>query len=144
MKIVSIEDIHCDAGWRTLSFLKVTTDDGVVGWSEYSESYGNPGLTAVIQGMAEGLLGEDPRPVEQIDSMLTSKARLVRGGLAQQAIGTIGNTLLDVKARSLGVPVYELFGGPVARRRASVLVALRCLPGAPRGHDRGRPHHHTR
>jgi galactonate dehydratase len=45
--------------------------------------------------------------------MLTSKARLVRGGLAQQAIGTIGNALLDVKARALGVPVYELFGGPV-------------------------------
>src|SRR5438105_3187178 len=30
MKIVKIEDLHCDAGWRVNSFLKVTTDDGIV------------------------------------------------------------------------------------------------------------------
>src|SRR3954468_13474827 len=28
MKIVSIEDLHCDAGWRDFSFLKITPDDG--------------------------------------------------------------------------------------------------------------------
>ena len=27
MRIVRIEDLHCDAGWRVRSFLKVTTDD---------------------------------------------------------------------------------------------------------------------
>ena len=32
----------------TFSFLKITTDDGLVGWSEYNESYGSAGLTAVI------------------------------------------------------------------------------------------------
>ena len=37
MKIARIEDLHCDAGWRDFSFLKVTTDDGLVGWSEYNE-----------------------------------------------------------------------------------------------------------
>jgi len=31
LKIEKIEDLHCDAGWRTFSFLKVTTDDGVTG-----------------------------------------------------------------------------------------------------------------
>ena len=29
MKIARIEDLHCDAGWRTFSFLKITTDDGI-------------------------------------------------------------------------------------------------------------------
>ena len=52
MRIAKIEDLHCDAGWRTWSFLKITTDDGVVGWSEYNESYGSRGLTAVIQKLA--------------------------------------------------------------------------------------------
>ena len=28
MKIAKIEDLHCDAGWRDFSFLKITTDDG--------------------------------------------------------------------------------------------------------------------
>ena len=36
--------------------------------------------------------------------------------MIQQAIGAIENALLDVKARALGVPVYELFGGPVRDR----------------------------
>ena len=61
MKIAKIEDLHCDAGWRDFSFLKITTDDGLVGWSEYNEGYGSAGLTAVIRRMAQGLIGQDPR-----------------------------------------------------------------------------------
>ena len=61
MKIAKIEDLHCDAGWRDFSFLKITTDDGIVGWSEYNESFGSAGLTAVIRRMAAGLIGENPR-----------------------------------------------------------------------------------
>ena len=63
MKIVKVEDLHCDAGWRDFSFLKITTDDGIVGWSEYNESYGSAGLTAVIRRLAQSLIGADPRPV---------------------------------------------------------------------------------
>ena len=37
------------------------------------------------------------------------------GGVIQQAIGAIENALLDVKARALGVPVYEMLA-PRARR----------------------------
>jgi len=53
MKIVKVEDLHCDAGWRVNSFLKITTDEGIVGWSEYMEGYGAQGLTGVIQKLAE-------------------------------------------------------------------------------------------
>ena len=74
MQIVAIEDFHCDAGWRVWSFLKITTDDGVIGWSEYNESYGSKGLTAVIKKLAEGLIGMDPRPVERISDTACSTA----------------------------------------------------------------------
>src|SRR6201985_1704009 len=73
MKIARIDDLHCDAGWRTFSFLKITTDDGLVGWSEYTEADGSRGLTSVIHGMAEALIGTDPRPVQAIDSLLYAK-----------------------------------------------------------------------
>ena len=89
MRIVAIEDFHCDAGWRVWSFLKITTDDGVIGWSEYNESYGSKGLTAVIKKLAEGLIGMDPRPVERISSMLYAATRQAPGGLIQQAIAAI-------------------------------------------------------
>ena len=116
MKIARIEDLHCDAGWRVFSFLKITTDDGVVGYSEYNESYGAKGLTAVIQGLGEGLIGADPRPIERITSLLYARTRQNAGGIAQEAIAAIENALLDIKAKALGVPVYELFGGPVRER----------------------------
>ena len=116
MKIARIEDLHADAGWRTFSFLKITTDDGLVGWSEYTEADGSRGLTAVIHGMAETLIGTDPRPIQAIDSTLYVKQVQAPNGVNQRAIAAIGNALLDIKGKALGVPVYELFGGPVRRR----------------------------
>ena len=116
MRIAKIEDLHCDAGWRTWSFLKITTDDGVVGWSEYNESYGSRGLTAVIKKLAERLIGRDPRPIERLTSLMHAITRQAPGGLAQQAIAAIENALVDVKARALGIPVAELLNGPVRER----------------------------
>ena len=116
MRIAAIEDLHADAGWRTYSFLKVTTDDGIVGWSEYSENYGSAGLTGVIRALAAQLVGADPRPVEKITAMLYGQTRQAPGGVNAQAIAAIENALLDVKARGLGVRVCELFGGPVRER----------------------------
>lgn len=116
MKIAKIEDLHADAGWRTFSFLKVTTDDGITGWSEYTEADGSRGLTAVIHGMAEALIGTDPRPVQTIASTLWQKQIQAPGGVNARAIAAIENALLDIKGKALGVPVHELFGGPVRTR----------------------------
>ena len=37
MKIVEVIDLHANAGWRNVSFLKITADNGLVGWSEFYE-----------------------------------------------------------------------------------------------------------
>ena len=37
MKIAKIESFICDAGWRPWVFVKVETDDGLVGWGECSD-----------------------------------------------------------------------------------------------------------
>ena len=113
MKITKIENLHCDAGWRVFSFLKIVTDGGLVGYSEYNESYGSKGLTAVIRPLADSLIGVDPRPVERITASLYGQTRQAPGGMISQAIGAIENALVDVKAKALGVPVYEMLGGPV-------------------------------
>ena len=116
MKIVKIEDLHADAGWRTFSFLKLSTDEGLVGWSEFNEAVWNPGLTAVIRRLAEHALGQDPRAVARLSATLTAMTRMAPGGTNQQAIAAIENACLDVKAKALGVPVYALFGGPYRER----------------------------
>lgn len=116
MKITAIESLHADAGWRNFDFLKISTDDGITGWSEYNENFGGPGLSRVIDELAPSLIGKDPRAWEAHVALMYALRRQATGGLVQQAIGAIENALLDVKARALGVPVYELFGGPVRDR----------------------------
>jgi galactonate dehydratase len=116
MRIAKVEDIHADGGWRVFSFLKITTDDGLVGWSEYNEAQWNQGLTPIIRKLAESVIGKDPRAVGRLSASLFAMTRMAPGGLAQQAIAAIENACLDVKARALGVPVYELLGGPLRDR----------------------------
>jgi galactonate dehydratase len=116
MRITAIEDLHCNAGWRDFSFLKVSTDEGLVGWSEYMESYGSQGLSAVIRRLGERLIGQDPRPVERHTAFLHGVTRAAPGGINQQAIAAIENALVDIKAKALGIPVYELLGGPIRDR----------------------------
>jgi len=116
MKITKFETLHCDAGWRVNSFLKIATDEGVTGWSEFMEGYGAQGLAMVIERLGERLVGQDPRPVERHSAYLYAATRQAAGGLNAQAIGAIENALVDIKAKALGVPVYEMLGGPVRDR----------------------------
>ncbi len=111
MKIARIETLACDAGWRNYHFLKIVTDDGIVGWSEYDEAFGPPGLTTVIERYAELLLGKSASAHERIFSELYCITRPAPAGLTAEALGAIENALLDAKAKALGVPCYELLGG---------------------------------
>jgi galactonate dehydratase len=113
LKIESIEALHADAAWRTYDFLKITTEGGIVGWSEFNESFGGAGLTALIERLAPALIGKDARAYEAQVALMYALRRQASGGAVQQAIGAIENALLDVKARALDIPVYELLGGPV-------------------------------
>ena len=113
MKVTAFEMLHADGGGRTFDFLKVSTDEGLAGWSEYNAGFGGLGVTEVIQGLAPAIVGKDPRAVEAHVALMQALRRVAAGGLAQQAIGAIENALVDIKAKALGVPVYELLGGPI-------------------------------
>src|SRR5919206_1401388 len=104
MKIESIEQLHADAGGRAFDFLKITADDGTVGWSEYNEAFGGLGVSATIDHLALSLIGKDPRAVEAHVALLQAIRRQSAGGMVQQAIGAIENALLDLKARALEIP----------------------------------------
>jgi galactonate dehydratase len=116
MKITAVEDIHASAGWRTFSFLKMTTDADLVGWSEFGEGRSVPGLTGVIRKLSQQVIGQDPRQVGKISAKLFSHTRTATGGMISQAIAAIENACLDLKAKSLGVPVSDLFGGALRDR----------------------------
>ena len=113
MKIIGCKILHCDAGWRNFSFLKLQTNEGITGISEFNESYGSKGLTSVIISLVEVITGDDPRKHEFVSQRLYAITRQVQGGINQQAIAAIENAMIDIKAKSLNIPVYDLLGGAV-------------------------------
>ncbi len=116
MRVDRIETRSCDAGWRNYHHLKVTTTDGVVGWAEFDEGFGSPGVSTVIEALAGRVIGQRVFDHEQIHQRLFARTRPASAGVVGQAIGAIENALLDAKARTLGVPCYELLGGKVRDR----------------------------
>jgi L-alanine-DL-glutamate epimerase-like enolase superfamily enzyme len=115
-KVTSIETLACDAGWRNYHFVKLTTDDGAVGWSEFDEGFGSPGVAAIIERLKSRVIGQSLGAHERIYAELYCATRPAAGSVVAQAMGAIENALLDAKAKSLGVPCYELLGGKVRDR----------------------------
>ena len=113
MKITGCEILHCNAGWRDFSFLRLNTDEGVDGIAEYNECYGSPGLSTVIRQLCGRIQGMDAMDHELIHQFLYAATRQAPGGVNQQAIAAIENALLDVKGKALDVPVYDLLGGAI-------------------------------
>jgi L-alanine-DL-glutamate epimerase-like enolase superfamily enzyme len=116
MKIARIETLQADGGWRLCCFVKVTTDEGLIGWSEYGEHTGTAGLSGVILKLGELLVGRDPLAIESAAALLRGRTLQASGGVNQHAIAALTNALLDIKGKALGVPVHQLLGGAVRDR----------------------------
>jgi L-alanine-DL-glutamate epimerase-like enolase superfamily enzyme len=116
MRISRVQAFLCDAGWRPWTFVKVETDDGLVGWGECSDSRNPHGVAGSVRDLEPLLIGEDPRAVQRLYWDMLRSFRQNLGGTSHKAIAGIELALWDIKARALGVPVYELFGGPMRDR----------------------------
>ncbi len=112
MKITSISVFHADAGWRPWTFVKISTNEGIIGWSECSDSHGSPkGIEGVIKDLSNILVGQNPLNINKVLSLLESRTRQSPGSIIQKSIAGIENALWDIKAKSLNIPVNELLGG---------------------------------
>lgn len=115
-RVTELRTLSCGAAWRNYYFVKVTTEDGVVGWSEFDEGFGSPGVGAVIGQLTPRIVGQSVMQHERIREELHCFTRPGSGGVVGQALGAIENALLDAKAKTLRVPCYELLGGKVRDR----------------------------
>src|SRR5207247_3439354 len=107
VKITGIETFVVDAGWRPWQFVAVRTDAGLTGYGECSDGRNPYAIVGAVRDFEPILLGQDPRPVEMRYWDLYRMARQSPGGIAAKAIAGIELALWDVKAKALGVPVYE-------------------------------------
>lgn len=112
MKITSIQAFPCDGGFATRNwlFVKVTTDEGVVGWGEGYDWQAAPSLAVAIELVGREIIGQDPRRIDWLGQWFWSSGR---AGIPERmkVVAAIDIALWDIKAKWLGVPVYELLGG---------------------------------
>ena len=113
MKIAKFELFKVPPRWL---FLKITTDDGLEGWGEPVVE-GRAETVAAAVREAEGLLlNLDAGHIEDIWQILYRSGFYRGGPILSSAMSGIEQALWDIKGKSLGVPVYDLLGGPVRER----------------------------
>ena len=107
MKITKIEPIL--SGNRHL-FVKVHTDEGIVGLGESGLWAMREGVVGTLKCLEPVLVGEDVNRINFINERLYEEHQF-KGMNIQSAISAIDLALWDIKGKALGVPVYDLFGG---------------------------------
>jgi len=97
-------------------FLKIHTNTGIVGLGEpITEGRARTCLEAVRE-IEPYLLGKDPRAVTHHWQAIYRHAFYRGGPILTSALSGIDQALWDIKGKALGVPVYELLGGPTRNR----------------------------
>ena len=104
--------VHKTAGTNWM-FVRITSDTGDYGWGEASTQYKDAGVAAEIEEFTKYLVGKDPFQIEHIWTSLHRRVTWTGGAVTMSAISGIDLALNDLKAKALGVPVYELLGGKV-------------------------------
>src|SRR6478735_11324858 len=112
MKIVSARVIATCPG-RNFVTLKIETDQGVTGIGDATLNGRELAVVAYLQEhVAPCLIGMDPRRIEDIWQYLYRGAYWRRGPVTMRAIAAVDVALWDIKGKALGVPIYDLLGGP--------------------------------
>ncbi|HEY7508615.1 MAG TPA: galactonate dehydratase, partial [Vicinamibacteria bacterium] len=113
VKITKLETFLVKPRWL---FLKVHTNAGVVGLGEPITEGRALTCAAAVQEVAPYLVGKDPRAVAHHWQAIYRHAFYRGGPILTSALSGIDQALWDIKGKLLGVPVYELLGGPTRQR----------------------------
>lgn len=125
MKITRLETIFVEPRWL---FLKVHTDEGIVGLGEPIVEGRARTVATAVHELGEYLIGKDPRRIEQHWQVMY-RGTFYRGGpVLVSAISGIEQALWDITGKWLGVPVYQLLGGQVRDR---IRVYAQCHADSP-------------
>ncbi len=113
MKITSMKTYAVPPRWL---FLKVETDEGIVGWGEPVLEGRAASVAAMVKELSDYLIGQDPRDIQRLWTTLYRGGFYRGGGVHMSAIAGIDQALWDIKGKALGVPVHELLGGRLRDR----------------------------
>lgn len=113
MKITRLSTFIVPPRW---CFLKIETDEGIVGWGEPVLEGRAHTVAAMVDELSDYLIGKDPRHIEDHWTVMYRAGFYRGGGIHMSALAGIDQALWDIKGKALGVPVAELLGGNVRDR----------------------------
>jgi galactonate dehydratase len=111
MRISRVETLPTTLGQRTYVYVKIFTDDGIVGIGEAACSNKEKALLGAIDELRQYLVGANPFEIEKLWSLMYRHAFWRGGPVLCGALSGVEHALWDIKGKALGVPVYELLGG---------------------------------
>ena len=101
---------------RPYVFVKIETNQGVVGWGEGTLEGKAGAVIACVNDFRDFLIGADPMQVEHIWQSTYVHSFYRAGPVIGSAISGIDQALWDIRGKALGMPVYKLLGGPFDAR----------------------------
>lgn len=117
MKIARVTPLVMGTAWRNLTFVKVETDDGLVGVGEARAVNRTDGVLGYLnEAVPRYVLGEDPFNVERLVSRMFREDYARAGEITMTGIALIEIACWDLMGQALGLPVYRLLGGAVRDR----------------------------
>ena len=117
---------------RNWLLLRLTTDEGLEGLGEASMLDNDPLVSQLVEEWVEEyLVGKDPMHHE-LHWIRAFHDNVGRGGrMFSTMLSGIDLALWDLKGKALGVPVYELLGGPFRDRIRVYANGWYTNPGTP-------------
>lgn len=117
-------------------FLKIYTDEGITGLGEPIVEGRADTVAEAINEIAPYLVGKDPRRVIHHWQAIYRHAFYRGGPILTSALSGVEQAMWDIKGKALGVPVYELLGGPT-RQRIRVYKHAGTVDAIKKGKDDG-------
>jgi len=111
MKITQFEILPAPLGGRGYTYVKLYTDEGIVGIGEAACSGKEQALLGALTDAQQYLIGSNPFQIEKLWSIIYRNAFWRGGPVLMGALSGIEHALWDIKGKALNVPVYELIGG---------------------------------
>ncbi len=110
MKIRNYELFKVPPRWL---FLKIETDEGIVGWGEPVIEGRAATVKTAVDELMENLIGKDPCNIEDHWNLMYRSGFYRGGPILMSAIAGIDQALWDIKGKFYNAPVHQLLGGRV-------------------------------
>lgn len=116
MRITSVDTVTVDFYRTNLIFLRVQTDDGLVGVAEATLEGQEFAVQGAVRVLEQAVIGKDPTRISQVVYEAARDGYWRGGPVTGTALSALEMALWDISARALGVPVHRLLGGMVRDR----------------------------